>query len=63
MVYFCSAVLRRYGRDDFNSGLANYDVAPDGAGFVMVALPSDSVPSIIVVQNWIQELLERAPIP
>ena len=41
-------------------GNANYDVLPDGLGFVMI-LGGGAPTEIQVVQNWFQELEERAP--
>ena len=42
---------------------ANYDVAPDGQGFVMVQVgPADLVPTKVnVVLNWFEELKHTAP--
>jgi len=49
------------------SGASNYDVAPDGTGFVMIRAPESSaeVPGITqqinVVLNWHEELKRRVP--
>jgi serine/threonine-protein kinase len=44
-----------------------YDVSPDGKRFLMIkAGPEIEAPvqaSIIVVQNWLEELKRRVPIP
>jgi hypothetical protein len=44
-----------------------YDVSPDGKRFLMIkAAPEVEAPasaSIIVVQNWLEELKRRVPIP
>jgi hypothetical protein len=38
----------------------NYDLLPDGQGFVMI-LGGGSPTQLQVVQNWFQELVQRAP--
>ena len=55
-----------YALDQPEVGIANYDVAPDGERFVMVAPPgatndAPSLPTLVVVLNWFQELTERVP--
>jgi Tol biopolymer transport system component len=37
----------------------NYDVMPDGRGFVMIAPMADAAPETVVVLNWIAELRAR----
>ncbi len=41
-------------------GATNYDVTPDGRGFVMIRTPTQSQSSgttqVILVQNWFEEL-------
>jgi serine/threonine protein kinase/Tol biopolymer transport system component len=42
----------------------HFDVAPDGKSFLMIkreAVPSGEAPSLIVVQNWTEELKRRVP--
>ena len=43
-------------------GLANYDVSIDGERFLMMSGSSTTEASIVLVQNWHQELLERVPV-
>ena len=48
------------------SGASNYDVAPDGQGFVMIRTPeraqsSGQAQQIILVQNWFEELKRLVP--
>lgn len=47
------------------SGLSGrtYDVDPDGSRFLMIkrAVPSDTATSIVVTENWFQELQARLP--
>ncbi len=40
-----------------------YDLAPDGARFVMIDTGGTTTDSFRVVLNWDQELLERVPVP
>ena len=46
-------------------GIANYDVAPDGRSFIMVTFSQseESMPTIVLVNNWFEELKARAPVP
>ena len=46
----------------------NYDIAPDGRRFLMIKAGGGSdgtgaAPSIIVVENWLDELAQRVPAP
>ena len=47
------------------SGASNYDVTPDGQGFVMIRTPdsqeSAGITQITLVQNWFQELERLVP--
>ena len=48
-------------------GASNYDVTPDGQGFVMIRTPESSAESsgttqITLVQNWFEELKRLVPI-
>ena len=48
------------------SGASNYDVIPDGQGFVMIRTPESTTESsgttqIILVQNWFEELKRLVP--
>jgi serine/threonine-protein kinase len=36
-----------------------YDVSPDGSRFLMIRMASDKRPSLVVVQNWSEELKAR----
>ncbi len=50
------------------SAQRTYDVSPDGQRFLMIksaetAESAAAGPTLVVVQNWHQELLERVPIP
>ena len=54
----------------FNRSRRTYDLAPDGQRFLMVkegaATPTEggtSVPQIILVQNWFDELQRLVPAP
>ena len=42
-----------------------YDVAPDNERFLVVKMEEagDSGTAVILLQNWSQELLDRAPVP
>ena len=42
----------------------NYDVSADGQRFLMIREREDAPPlaTLIVVENWHQELLERVPV-
>ena len=56
----------RFATDPLGVGIANYDVALDGQSFIMVAdsRGDDGMPpTMALVENWHQELLERVPIP
>jgi serine/threonine-protein kinase len=48
------------------SGTRTYDVSPDGKRFLMIkpdgAASKESVPSIVVVQNWFDELQRLVPV-
>ena len=45
-------------------GNPNFDISPDGRQFVCVDRQVPNVvPSINVVLNWQQELIERVPVP
>jgi len=49
----------RYMREQFHQ---NYDVSPDGQGFLMVRPGQDAAASQInIVLNWSEELKRRAP--
>jgi hypothetical protein len=37
----------------------NYDIAPDGRGFVMMAATPDAASETVVVLGWLGELRER----
>jgi serine/threonine-protein kinase len=45
-----------------NASHPNYDVAPDGSGFLMVQRPGQEVRTIFV-QNWLPELIARTTTP
>ena len=54
-----------YDIDPSGSGRPNFDVAPDGQGFVMVkkhGSAEEAAAEITVVLNWIEELKERVPV-
>jgi serine/threonine protein kinase/Tol biopolymer transport system component len=40
---------------------ANYDVAPDGQGFIMIRSKDRSLDRIYVIFNWVDELKRRVP--
>ncbi|MBI4888392.1 MAG: serine/threonine-protein kinase [Acidobacteria bacterium] len=42
-------------------GGPNYDVAPDGRRFIAIENPNSAPPSLVVVQNWLQELAQKVP--
>ena len=46
-------------------GASNYDVTPDGQGFVMIRTPenpgSSGATQITLVQNWFEELKQLVP--
>ena len=51
--------------DPFAQDARNYDVAPDGSGFVMVLAEEDereTSPKLHVVLNWFEELKRLAPV-
>jgi hypothetical protein len=56
-------------KGDYSAPLVGrtFDVSPDGKKFLMLkAAPEVKAPaqsSIIVVQNWIEELKRRVPVP
>jgi Tol biopolymer transport system component len=37
----------------------NYDVSPDGSGFLMIAPATAAIPEAVVVLNWVVELREQ----
>ena len=44
------------------SGASNYDVTPDGQGFVMIRTPESSgATQVTLVQNWFEELKRLVP--
>jgi Tol biopolymer transport system component len=50
-----------------NTGAHNYDVAPDGQRFLMIApatreLGEEARPRIVIVQNWFEELKRLVPV-
>ena len=56
------------GRFDLKDspGATNYDVTPDGQGFVMIRTPegvaeSSGATQVTLVQNWFEELQQLAP--
>jgi hypothetical protein len=57
-------VKEGYRMDSFNTG-RTYDVAPDGQQFLMIkegdADQTTMPPSLIVVQNWAQQLKRLVP--
>ena len=48
-----------YLRDPNNNAAPNYDVAPDGQGFVMVRGDVAGQDVVILVENWFEELRQR----
>ena len=46
-------------------GATNYDVTPDGQGFVMIRTPDSQetagITQVTLVQNWFEELKQLAP--
>ena len=53
-----------YEADPNGIGVANYDVSQDGQRFLMVSRDSRSERlSLVVVENWFEELKERVPVP
>ena len=53
-----------YAMDPIGSGVANFDVSLNGERFLMVTRRDRATggPTITLVQNWHQELLERVPV-
>ena len=47
------------------AGASNYDVTPDGQGFVMIRTPDSQEPAgttqVTLIQNWFEELKRLAP--
>ena len=53
-----------YEADPNGIGVANYDVSRNGQGFLMVSRDSRAERlSLVVVENWFEELKERVPVP
>ena len=40
-----------------------YDAAPDGQRFLMIKQADATRAEIVVVQNWLDELAQRVPVP
>ncbi len=57
---------RRYFLGGDSSTGRTYDVSPDGQRFLMIKLPGDEPvampPSLIVVQNWVEDLKRLVPV-
>ena len=55
----------QYFTNRFPQMSAVYDVSPDGQRFLMIKEGDETSPSsqIVVVQNWLDELAQRVPVP
>ena len=58
------------GRYEVGDGPPNYDVSADGQRFLMISEPEDgdaeaapTHPTLIVVENWFEELKRLVPVP
>ena len=50
-------------QENFNEerGWANYDISPDGRRFVVIHNLDVNPPSLVVVENWVDELQRLVP--
>ena len=48
-------------RDPFGADVRNYDIAPDGARFLMIKESETPAEIFVVVLNWFSELEEHVP--